>query len=134
MAQTKSKLSEVLNEVAVDEGVLIGESTCKIPAGLKSVAIEATGGNLIETGNDLNRAFLLVENSTAGEKEIKVSAGENPPAARKGVGALGVKCAEKTLTIITLESARHMSATGNLVLTTESGMTGKLALVVLKRS
>lgn len=134
MAQTKSKLSEVLNEVAFDEGVLIGESTCKIPAALKSVALEATGGNLIEGCNSLDRAFLLVENSTAGEKELKVSAGENPPSPRKGLGVLGVKCAEKTLTIIPLDSSRHIAATGgNLVMTTEAAMTGKIALVVLKK-
>jgi len=133
MAQTKSKLSEVLNEVAFSEGVLIGESTCKIPAGLKSVAIEGTSGNLIEGANNLDRAFLLVENSTASEKTVTIAAGESPPALRKGIGALAVACAEKTLTMIPLESARFLTATGSLVLTFTSGTTGKVALVVLKK-
>lgn len=133
MAQTKSKLSEVLNEVPFDEGVLIGESTCKIPAGLKSVAIEATGGNLVEGGNGLDRAFLLIENSTAAEKEVEVVAGENPPSLRKGLGTLKVKCAEKTLTMLPLDSSRHLNATGSLVLTFTASTTGKIALVVLKK-
>lgn len=133
MAQTKSKLSEVLNEVSPDEGVLVGESTCKIPAGLKAVAIEATGGNLIEGCNNLDRAFLLVENSTAGEKSIEVLAGENPPSLRKGLGKLTVAMAEKTLTIIPLDSSRHISATGSLVMTVTAATTGKIALIVLKK-
>lgn len=133
MAQTKSKLSEVLNEIAFDEGALIGESTCKIPAGLKSVALEATGGNLIENAGGLDRALLLVENSAAAEKEVTVTAGESPPSLRKGVGSLVVKCAEKTLTVIALESARHLDKSGNLVLTLSAGTTGKIALLVLKK-
>lgn len=133
MAQTKSKLSEVLNEVAFSEGVLIGESTCKLPAALKSVAIEATGGNLIETANNLDRAFLLIENSTAAEKEVTVAAGESPPSLRKGLGSLTIKCAEKTLTMVPLESARFLTGTGSLVLTVTAGTTGKIALVVLKK-
>lgn len=134
MAQTKSTLAEVLNEVAIDEGVLIGESTCKIPAGLKAVAIEATGGNLIKGCNNLDRAFLLVENSTAGTKSIEVLGGENPPAARKGLGKLTVSMEEKTLNIIPLESARHLDKEGNLVMTVTAATTGKIALVVLKKS
>jgi hypothetical protein len=133
MAQTKSKISEVLNEITFDEGLLIGESTCKLPAALKSVAIEATGGNLIEGANDLNRAFLLIENSAAAEKEVTVAAGESPPSLRKGLGALTVKCGEKTLTIIPLESARHLDKNGSLVLTVSAGTTGKIALIVLKK-
>lgn len=133
MAQTKSKLSEVLNEVAFEEGVLIGESTCKLPAALKSVAIEATGGNLVEGANGLDRAFLLVENSTAGAKHIKIAAGENPPSLRKGLGELDVECAEKTLTIIPLDSSRHLDKSGNLVMTVTAATTGKIALVVLKK-
>jgi hypothetical protein len=133
MAQTKSTLAEALNEVAEDEGVLVGESTCKIPAGLKSVAIEATGGNLIKGANNLDRAVLLVENSTAGEKSIEVLAGENPPSVRKGLGKLTVAMAEKTLTIIHLESARHLDKEGNLVMTFTAGTTGKIALIALKK-
>lgn len=133
MAQTKSKLSEVLNEVTFDESLLLGESTCKLPAALKSVAIEATGGNLIETASALDRAFLVVENSTAGEKEIEVLAGENPPSVRKGLGKLTAKMAEKTLTIIPLDSSRHLDKNGNLVMTFAAATTGKIALVVLKK-
>jgi hypothetical protein len=133
MAQTKSKLSEVLNEVPFDEGVLIGESTCKIPAALKSVAIEGTSGNLIEGASGLDRAFLLVENSTAATKHIIVSAGENPPSLRKGLGTLDVTMTEKTLTMIPLDSSRHLDKSGNLVFTFTASTTGAVALVVLKK-
>ena len=108
-------------------------TSCKIPAAMKSVTIEVTSGNLIKGCNGLDRAYLLVENSAASEYEIKISEGVNPPSVRKGLGVLGVKCASKTLTIIALDSSRHIDATGNLVMTFEASFAGKIALLVLKK-
>lgn len=133
MAQKKDKLSAVLNEIGFDESLLIGESTCKLPAGLKSVAIEETGGNLIEGCNGLDRAFLLFENSTATEKEVVLAAGANPPSLRKGLGTFAPKLATKALTIIPVDSSRHLDANGNLVLTFAGTTTGNFALIVLKK-
>ena len=135
MAQTKSKLSEVQNELAFDEGLNIGESTCKIPAAVANkVAIEGTSGNLIEGANALDRAFLLVENSAGTEYELELLAGENPPSVRKGLGKLAVKCPSKTLTIIPIDSSRHLTASGNLVMTfSNASFAGKIALITLKK-
>jgi hypothetical protein len=132
MAQTKSKLSEVLNEIAVDEGFLLAESTAKIPAAAKSVALEATGGNLIESGLK-NGDILVIENSTAAEKEVTFAAGESPPSLRKGEGTSVVKLPEKTQTVIVLETARHFDKSGNLALTLSAGTTGKIAVLRFKK-
>lgn len=135
MAQTKSKLSEVLNEQGFDAGIVLGESTCKLPAGVTKVAIEGTSGNLIETANGLDRALLLVENSSAGEYEVEVAEGESPPSLRKGIGKYAFKCPSKTISAIPLESARHLDKNGNLVLTfSNSSFSGNIALLVLKKS
>lgn len=131
MAQTKSKLSEVLNEVANGEALQIGESTCKLPAGLKSVALEATGGNLIEAGLKQGD-ILLIENSAAAEKEVTFAAGESPPSLRKGAGADAVKCSSKGLTVVKLETARHFDKSGNVALTLTAGTTGTVAVLRFK--
>src|SRR3954467_3154790 len=128
MAQTKSKLSELLNELGAGEGLLIGESTCTLPAALKKVALEATGGNLVETGLKAGD-ILLIENSAAAEKEVTFAAGESPPSLRKGIGTAVVKLAEKALTIVVLETARHFDKSGNVVLTLTAGTTGNIAVI-----
>lgn len=132
MAQTKSKLSEVLNELGAGEGLLIGESTCKLPAGLKQVKLEATGGNLVEAGLKAGD-ILLIENSAAEEKEVTFAAGESPPSLRKGLGTAVVKCPSKTLTVVVLETARHFDKSGSLAFTLSAGTAGLYAVIRQKR-
>jgi hypothetical protein len=132
MAQTKSTLAEVLNEVAVGEALLLAESTAKIPAAATAVAIEATGGNLIKAGLRAGDV-LVIENSAAAEKEVTFAAGESPPSLRKGEGTVVVKLPEKTQTVIVLETARHFDKSGNLAMTFSAGSTGKIAVLRFKR-
>jgi len=130
MAATLTKASEVL-EVKAGEGVELSP-TAALVAGVKPVAISATEGNNIEWGN-WERAFLVIEHTTAAEKECEVTAGDSPPALRKGLGTLKVKMAEKTLQIILIESARHLSEGGLVKLKWTAGTTGKVSVVHIKR-
>ena len=101
---------------------------------MTKVAIEGTSGNLIEGANGLDRAFLAVENSAGSEYEVEVAAGENPPAVRKGLGIDKFKCPSKTLSLIPIDSSRHIEGKGNLVLTfSNASFAGNIALVVLKK-
>ena len=134
MAQTKSTLAEVLNEVAPDEGIVLSESTSKFPTAVKKVAIEGTSGNLIETLPLLDRTYLAVENSAASEYEVEVAAGENPPAVRKGLGTYAFKVPSKTIALIPLDSSRHINAKGQLVLTfSNASFAGNIALLTVKK-
>jgi|SRR5215831_454725 len=131
MAATLTKASEV-REVALAEGVELSP-TAALVAGTKAVAISATEGNNIEWGN-WDRAFLLIEHTTAAEKECTITAGESPPALRQGLGSLVVKMPEKTLFMIALESGRHLSAGGLVKITWTAATTGKIAVVYIKKS
>jgi hypothetical protein len=130
MAATLTKASEVL-EVKVAEGIELSP-TAALVAGVKPVAISATEGNNIEWGN-WDRAFLLIEHTTAAEKECKVQAGDSPPALRKGLGEFNVKMAEKTLQIILIESGRHLTEGGLVKLKWTASTTGKVSVVYIKK-
>lgn len=130
MAATLTKATEVL-EIKPDEGIEVSP-TAALVAGVKPVAISATEGNNIEWGN-WDRAFLLIEHTTAGEKECEVILGDSPPSLRKGLGTLKVKMAEKTLQIITIESGRHLTEGGLVKLKWTSATTGKVSVIFLKR-
>src|SRR5215831_13652118 len=109
MAATLTKASEVV-ELAIGASLELSP-TAAIVAGAKPVAISATEGNNIEW-DGWDRAFLIIEHTTAAAKECEVQEGDSPPALRKGLGVMKVALAEKVLQIVTLESARHVSAEG----------------------
>lgn len=133
MAATILKTSEC-TEVALGEGIKIAEKKLVEGAGAltKGAAISATEGNEVEFG-DLNRALLIIENSTASEKHAKIEGGESPPGIRKGIGVLDIAMAAETVYGVYIESARHQTASGKIKITWTSATTGKVALLYLKK-
>jgi len=93
-------------------------------------SLEAPTAQVLDTGTadvvletpalgDLDRHFLEVTNAAAGDLVVTVSAGENPPAWRKALGALAaVTIAQNEVWLLgPFESARVGQADGKLQVT-----------------
>ena len=122
MAIAKLKASEV-QEIGYDEGKTL------------PTLVEVTAENIeIEWGN-WDRAFLVVENTAAADKKVTVKASdENPPGIRKGLGDLVETVTKKTVSLIPIESTRHLTKAGKVVVSAEAPTEVKIGVVYLKKS
>ena len=94
------------------------------------VAINTTNGAYIKAGYG-PKVLLIVNNSFAGEKDVTVKAGDNPPAFRTDLGDLVEPLAQNETAIFVLESARFMQSDGTINIDYEADMTGTAWAVYL---
>jgi len=97
-------------------------ATSQPAAGVLADIADADVG--IIPASDTQGLFIEVTNTTAGEKDFTVKAGENPPAPQAGQGDLVVPLAQDAVALIALESGRFAQADGTIHVDAETGMTG----------
>jgi hypothetical protein len=110
----------------------VAVTTLKLSEGTTVPATTALNGStdtLSITGGSGGKIVLLIENTTAAEKEIVIKKGESPPALRQGVGDLTIKFLEKTAQLVPIESARFANAEGNVIVSCAASTTGFISAV-----
>ncbi len=127
--------------------------TCAVtaPGSGEAATITETGGTTalngstdtinITGGADADRLVLIISNTTAATKKATIKAGNaaellgsTPPALRKGRGDLVVTMLQKTLQMITVESARHANSDGTITCSFEAAMEGFITAVRLPKA
>jgi hypothetical protein len=83
-------------------------------AGGTAAATAADGWSVDLTGYKANRILLKFFADGSGESVIHVDAGDNPPAARAGLGNLDITLTANQVRYIALEAARFMQSDGTL--------------------
>lgn len=100
------------------------------PAGTTIDATLVTNGVTVIGGAPLEEVFVRVINSTAGAKNVTISAGDSPPADAAGVGNLVVAMTQDDVSFVgPFTSARFVQSgadSGELFIDFESGMTGTI--------
>lgn len=98
----------------------------------ETTALNGSTDTLTITGaSDSRRLLIFINNTTAATKKVTIKKGENPPAARKGLGDLVITLTEKSTQVVAVESARFAKADGTIEVSCEAATTGFLSAVRL---
>lgn len=91
-------------------------------------AVVAANTHVITPTKRSGKVLIRLVNTTASTKVWTVAAGDNPPAASAGQGALAVSLTDgsttPTVSYLCLESARFMQSDGTILITVASATTG----------
>jgi hypothetical protein len=101
----------------------------------ETTALNGSTDTLSITGaSDADKLLILINNTTAAEKEVTIKKGENPPAVRKGLGDLVIKVPEKSQAVVAIESARFANTEGNIIVSCAASTTGFLSAIRLPKA
>jgi hypothetical protein len=101
---------------------LVLNDSVAVPAG---TTISPTNGAVITPAGKGN-LVIHINNTTVSAKIVTISAGDNPPAFRGGLGDLAESIAASTEVLFVLETARFMQNDGTILVDFAASMTGSI--------
>lgn len=116
-------------QIAVQEAAATGEA-------LTHTDIDQANGMYFDTDDaPLEEIILLAYNAEAGELDVTVKAGDNPPALAAGQGDVVVPVAATAYAVIgPLASNRYLQSDGTVEVDFEATMTGEITALQAKRT
>lgn len=87
-------------------------------------AINVTNGAEVAAGGNVQKLFIVVNNTAVSAKNVTIKAGAHPPALRAELGDLVVAVPNAATRYICIESAQFAQADGKIHIDFESGTTG----------
>lgn len=117
---------------AVTVTALTSGTAATNPAG---TAINTTNGAVINAAGDTSRLLIRITNTNGTQRVATIKAGDNPPAARRGVGDLAITVPATTGdVVVVVESARFLQDDGTIQVDFAASMAGVISAVRLPKS